>query len=150
MEGMFQDVDFSKETMMVYKQSCQKDSPNSSMATSVHPPVEMEVQVLTTGYWPVYPQFPSLQLPESLKAPQDAFAAHYKAKYQGRRMAWQYALGHCLVRCTGFAKPYDLVVSLCQALVVVQFTSDETVWTLPGLMRTVGLEDRGEVERILL
>ena len=141
-EGMFQDVDFSRETMMVYKQS-QGSGPALFSGS-----VEMEVQVLTTGYWPVYPEYPNLNLPESLKKPQEHFANHYKSKYQGRRMTWQYALGHCVVRCSGFPKIYDLVVSLCQALVLSQFTTSSRL-TLRELMNAVGLEDRDEMERII-
>jgi Cullin family/Cullin protein neddylation domain len=141
MEGMFQDVEWSRETMLVYKQSTAGTSANSS--------VEVEVQVLTTGYWPVYPIYPNLHLPDALKDPQDQFANHYKTKYQGRRMTWQYALGHCVVRANGFAKPYDFLVSLCQALVLIQFETSDTTLTLPQLLQAVGIEDRGEMERIL-
>jgi cullin-4 len=42
MEGMFQDVDWSRETMMVYKQSTADILPTENS-------VEMEAQVLTTG-----------------------------------------------------------------------------------------------------
>jgi cullin 4 len=64
-------------------------------------------------------------------------------------MTWQYALGHCIVRCYGFPKIYELVVSLCQALVLIQFTTVESQWTLPALMQAIGLEDRDEMERVL-
>ena len=141
MEGMFQDVDWSRETMMVYKQS---QSGHGAVTSSV----EMEVQVLTTGYWPVYPQFPNLQLPYALSHQQEQFTTHYKTKYQGRRMNWQYALGHCLVKCSGFGRQYELVVSLCQALVLIQFETTSK-WKLPDLMKAVGLEDRSEMERVL-
>jgi cullin-4 len=157
MEGMFQDVDWSRETMLVYKQSLQAGAPamTSSMDDSDNsssPPastVDVEVQVLTTGYWPVYPQYPNLQLPDNLKIPQEHFANHYKTKYQGRRMTWQYALGHCVVKAHGFAKPYELIVSLCQALVLIQFRNNSEPMTLPQLKLLTGLEDRDELERIL-
>ena len=144
-EGMFQDVEFSRETMMVYKQS---PAGGSGGTRNYGEGVEMEVQVLTTGYWPVYPQYPNLNLPEQLKRPQESFANHYKSKYQGRRMAWQYALGHCVVRCSGFTKVYDLVVNLCQALVLCQFTSSSQLG-IKELMDVIGLEDRDEMERIM-
>jgi hypothetical protein len=142
MEGMFQDVDWSRETMMVYKQSTADILPTENS-------VEMEAQVLTTGYWPVYPQYPNLHLPESLKEPQERFGNHYKIKYQGRRMTWQYALGHCVVRSSGFPKTYEFVVSLCQALVLIQFEEADTKLSLPTLMQAIGLEDRDEMERVL-
>jgi len=143
MEGMFQDVDWSRETMMVYKQS------NPQALASSPSSVEMEVQILTTGYWPMYPSYPNLILPTSLQEPQERFANHYKTKYQGRRMTWQYALGQCVVRANGFAKAYDLVVNLCQALTLIQFDEDCTTWRAPDLMKAVGLEDKAEMHRIL-
>jgi hypothetical protein len=158
MEGMFQDMDWSRETMTRYKQtlmSGDKTSSNSPTATSPtavgnSDPLDMDIQVLTTGYWPVYPQYPHLILPESLQRPQQQFMDHYKTKYQGRRMTWQYALGHAVVRFRPRENgpKYDLVVSLCQALVLLQFNTDGDV-RLGQLMPLVGLEERDEMERIL-
>jgi cullin-4 len=141
MEGMFQDIDWSRENMMVYKTSSDGEStPLGSL-------VEMEVQVLTTGYWPVYKNV-ELNLPESLRQPQERFVNHYKTKYQGRRMTWQYSLGHVIVRTLGFGKTYELVVALTQALVLVQFGEDSKL-TLPQLQKAVGIDDREEMERLL-
>jgi len=145
MEGMFQDIDWSREAMSRYKQTLPLMNNKGE--------VEMEAQVLTTGYWPVYPQYPHLILPESLKLPQERFTDHYKSKYQGRRMSWQYALGHCIVRATGLGKNkgkiYELVISLCQALTLVQFKNANDQFTLDQLKQAIGLEDRAEMERIL-
>ena len=147
MEGMFQDMDWSRETMTRYKQTLMDTTTENSGPDQL----DMDIQVLTTGYWPVYPQYPHLILPESLQKPQLQFTNHYKTKYQGRRMTWQYALGHAVVRFR--PRPdgpkYDLVVSLCQALVLLQFNSDDEEIKLPQLMPKVGLEDRDEMERIL-
>jgi cullin-4 len=144
MEGMFQDMDWSRETMSRYKQSVYKEGSYGGDQ------LDMDIQVLTTGYWPVYPQFPNLILPKSLKDPQEQFTNYYKTKYQGRRMTWQYALGHAVVRFkpADTGPKYDLVVSLCQALVLLQFNRDEDM-KAPQLMAAVGLEDRDEMERIL-
>ena len=144
MEGMFQDMDWSRETMNRYKQSVYQERSDGGNQ------LDMDIQVLTTGYWPVYPQFPNLILPQSLKDPQEHFTNYYKTKYQGRRMTWQYALGHCVVRFrpASAGPKYDLVVSPCQALVLLQFNSDENM-KLRQLMSAVGLDDRDEMERIL-
>jgi cullin-4 len=145
MEGMFQDMEWSRETMSVYKQS----TAASLSAALVAGGVEMEAQLLTTGYWPVYPQYPNLNMPESLKKPQEHFTNHYMTKYQGRRMTWQYALGNCVVRTTGYPKTYELVVGLIQALVLIEFEASDSRKKLPELMQAVGLEDRSEMERLL-
>ncbi|KAL3917111.1 MAG: hypothetical protein SGILL_004866, partial [Bacillariaceae sp.] len=146
MEGMFQDMDWSRETMSRYKQTQMQDASSNSYK------LETDIQVLTTGYWPVYPQYEKLILPESLLDAQNKFTEYYKSKYQGRRMTWQYALGHVVVRFnpTGTSnKKYDLIVSLCQALTLIQFNEGEDL-TIPQLMESIGLEDRDEMERILL
>ena len=68
-------------------------------------------------------------------------------------MTWQYALGHVVVRFkpndASSGSKYELLVSLCQALVLLQF-NDTNELTLQQLMSAVGLEDRGEMERVLL
>lgn len=156
MEGMFQDMDWSRETMSRYKQT-QYEHENTTFgsigASNNNYKLEMDMQVLTTGFWPVYPQYPKLILPQSLLDPQNKFADYYKTKYQGRRMTWQYALGHVVVRFKPKGEDsslmYELLVSLCQALVLLQF-NDSGELSLPQLMTAVGLEDRGEMERLLL
>ena len=143
MEGMFQDMDWSRETMTRYKQSTPQEGPTDQL--------DIDIQVLTTGYWPVYPQYPNLILPQALLDRQEHFTNYYKTKYQGRCMTWQYFLGHVTVQFkpTATAPKYSLIVSLCQALVLLQFNSGEDL-KLPQLMAAVGLEDRDEMARILL
>lgn len=156
MEGMFQDMDWSRETMSRYKQTQFHDAGGSSGTGSSSSnnnsyKLEVDIQVLTTGYWPVYPQYPNLNLPPSLSDPQDKFTEYYKSKYQGRRMTWQYALGHLVVKFKpqDTAGPkYELVVNLCQALTLLQFNNDDAL-TLPQIMVAIGLEDRDEMERVL-
>lgn len=65
-------------------------------------------------------------------------------------MTWQYALGNCVVKANfpKQRKKYDLVVSLCQALVLLCFNERDR-WTLPEIMAKTGLEDRADAERLL-
>jgi cullin-4 len=133
MEGMFQDVLWSRETMARY-------TPPAG--------IDMDVQVLTTGYWPVYPNY-ALLLPDCLEEPQNHFIEYYKKTYQGRRIAWQYSLGQVTIKARFSQKTYDLVMGLSLALVVLCFNDSEQKWTLPELSEKVGLDDRSEMERIL-
>eukprot|EP00529_Nitzschia_sp_RCC80_P005647 CAMPEP_0113500064 /NCGR_PEP_ID=MMETSP0014_2-20120614/32101_1 /TAXON_ID=2857 /ORGANISM="Nitzschia sp." /LENGTH=975 /DNA_ID=CAMNT_0000394319 /DNA_START=48 /DNA_END=2975 /DNA_ORIENTATION=- /assembly_acc=CAM_ASM_000159 len=147
MEGMFQDMDWSRETTNMYKDSLYKDTDGSTKPKDI----EMDIQVLTTGYWPVYPQYPNLILPDEMKAPQEHFAEYYKSKYQGRRMTWQYAIGQMVVRFQPreSGPKYDLLVSPTQALVLTQFNTNGEM-NLPQIMAAVGLDDRSDAELILL
>lgn len=148
MEGMFQDVDWSRETMSRYKAAKKTPllPPTASNSPNVSS-VEMDVKVLTTGYWPVYPQYPNLVLPECLVKPQGDFLDYYKTKYQGRRMQWQYALGSVDVRAQ-FDRQYHINMSVCPALVLLCFNEKES-WTLPELQQAVGFDDPSEMGRIL-
>ena len=67
MKGMFQDMEWSRQTMVVSRQSTV-----SNPATGV----DMETQLVTTGYWPVYPVYPNLNLLDTLKQPQEHFIKH--------------------------------------------------------------------------
>jgi cullin 4 len=142
MEGMFQDVEWSRETMQRWKDSTDY-VPNDKC--------EMEVQILTTGYWPVYPQYEGLVLPDAILKPQSEFANHYRTKYQGRKIVWQYALGGCQVRFrVGENKVYDLLVSLGQTLVLLCFNHpDRPRWKLSEICAAIGMPDRDEGERML-
>ena len=147
MEGMFQDMDWSRETTNMYKDSLHKDMDGSTKPKDI----EMDIQVLTTGYWPVYPQYPNLIVPDEMKAPQEHFVEYYKSKYQGRRMAWQYAIGQMVVRFQPreSGPKYDLLVSPTQALVLIQFNTNDEM-NLPQIMAAVGLDDQSDAELILL
>ena len=80
----------------------------------------MTVQVLTTGYWPVYPPSEAA-LPPAMAARREDFAGFYASKYHGRRLAWQHSLAHCIVRAHFPKGRKELDVSVFQALVLLCF-----------------------------
>jgi len=153
MEGMFQDIELSKDVMSMYRSY----SVGNKAMSGESAPIDMEVQVLTTGYWPVYPQCASLILPTLLMKQKEHFETYYNGKYQGRRIAWQHSLGTCIIRAT-FPKIgiRELLVSLPQALVLMCF-NDETAnsnakpqgLTISEIMKITGFDDRSEAERVL-
>lgn len=145
-EGMFQDIEWSRETMARYRSSPEHAEHRSGDGAAGV--VDMDVQILTTGYWPVYTQYPKLVLPTSMRTPQHQFWSHYKQKYQGRKIVWQYALGNCSVRFTLRNKQYDLIVSLCQALVLLCFNGQASK-TLGDVSKEIGFGDLEELERIV-
>ena len=150
MEGMFQDMEWSRESLARYRESPEYLSMRANRDS---PAVDMEVQILTTGYWPVYTQYKNLVVPEELTVPQENFWNYYKKKHQGRKISWQYALGNCTVAFTTSAgsktKTYDLVVTLLQGLILLCF-NDRDHWTLPELEQRVGMDEREEMERTLI
>jgi cullin-4 len=115
----------------------------------------MDVQVLTTGYWPIYPQYPNIILPPELRAHQVKFESYYQNKYQGRRIAWQYSLGNCIVKASFPKQPggKELIINLCQTLVLLCFQYEDGPngqgLTIDEIIKKTGIDDRGEVERVL-
>ena len=158
MEGMFKDMELSKDVMNHYSayRGSLEDVSSRSYSSISKTGVDMDVQVLTTGYWPVQTNHPNLNLPDSLKARKDHFESYYLSKYQGRRIAWQNTLGNCIVKAY-FPKvngPKELNVSLHQALVLQCFnveedSEDDPQFTIFDIMEKTGIEDRSEVERLL-
>eukprot|EP00559_Dactyliosolen_fragilissimus_P003262 CAMPEP_0184872658 /NCGR_PEP_ID=MMETSP0580-20130426/41416_1 /TAXON_ID=1118495 /ORGANISM="Dactyliosolen fragilissimus" /LENGTH=913 /DNA_ID=CAMNT_0027375489 /DNA_START=568 /DNA_END=3309 /DNA_ORIENTATION=- len=173
MEGMFKDVDLSRDDMRSYsaflsgkggnKADSVNDDPSSNTLLNSFPPsqhnqVDMDIQVLTTGYWPHYPPLKSLILPPSLSMHKARFDAYYKTKYQGRRIEWQNSLGSCVVSASfpRMIGERDLIVNMTQALVLLCFNinnSDHSgtgpQLTIAEVMKQTGLEDRDEAERAL-
>lgn len=152
MEGMFKDMEMSRDIMSSY--AAYKPGSNNAALTSAKA-VDMEVQVLTTGYWPVYPKYPNIILPPELLLQRGRFEYYYNEKYQGRRIAWQYSLGHCIVKAS-FPKekaPKELNVNVCQTLVLLCFQyedgPDGRGLKLDDIMKKTGIDDRAELERVL-
>ncbi len=82
LEGMFQDVGISDSVM--------KDFKKSAQATGT--PIELEVQVLTTGFWPLQTP-PPCNLIGSLRELCARFENFYGEKNNGRKLAWMPQLG---------------------------------------------------------
>mmetsp|Transcript_11985 Transcript_11985/g.17293 ORF Transcript_11985/g.17293 Transcript_11985/m.17293 type:complete len:915 (-) Transcript_11985:1399-4143(-) len=153
MEGMFKDMELSKEIIAQYSDFVRDAAAKKAMLKSSgsgirQSTVEMDVHVLTTGYWPQFPQPKSIKLPEELKAHVSKFESYYDNKYQGRRISWQYSLCTCVVKANFPGKQVDLTLTLYQALVLRCFNENDTL-RIPQIMEQTGIGDRAEVERLL-
>ncbi|KAL9190122.1 hypothetical protein ACHAXT_007333 [Thalassiosira profunda] len=156
MEGMFKDVDLGRDIMGGYAAHCAGRAAASEDANGpAGRAVDVDVRVLTTGYWPVYPQYPNIILPPEMRMQREKFERYYDDKYQGRHIAWQYSLGNCIVRASfpRAAAPKELVVNVCQSLVLLCFRNDDGPdgrgLTLDEIAKKTGIDDRGELERVL-
>ncbi|KAL7470770.1 hypothetical protein ACHAXS_011044 [Conticribra weissflogii] len=152
MEGMFKDMELSRDIMSSY--SAYSSGAINAVMDNVKP-IDVDVQVLTTGYWPVYPKYPNIILPPEILAQKSKFENYYNNKYQGRRITWQYSLGNCVVRAL-FPKQSvhkELIVNLCQSLVLLCFQYDDGQdgmgLTIDEVMAKTGIDDRNETERVL-
>ena len=157
LEGMFKDVDLSRDLMKAHNESLKKstlataistETSKSETVTETETNVESYVNVLTAGSWPTYPRA-EINLPRELERARDAFAAFYLGKHSGRKLAWLNGLGHCVLRARFDKGEKELCTSTFQAAVLLLFNSarDESM-TAREILDASGLED-GECRRTL-
>ena len=150
LEGMFQDVDLSRECQLAFQNQSSSNSnssssggggsSNSSSSSSTTGGsagyVDMQVQVLTTGYWPTPAAVHTtskagdggrIVLPLELRLSMDKFETFYANKYQGRRLLWAHSLERCIVAARFPKGKKDLEVSLFQALILKCFNKADTI-----------------------
>ncbi|GBG65908.1 hypothetical protein CBR_g54200 [Chara braunii] len=139
LEGMFKDIDLSKDIIDSFRQSAQA-------RTKLPSGIEMNVHVLTTGYWPTYPPM-EVKLPHELNVYQDIFKEFYLSKHSGRRLMWQNSLGHCVLKADFPKGKKELSVSLFQTVVLMLF-NDEDRLSYQEIKDATGIEDR-ELRRTL-
>lgn len=141
LEGMFKDMELSKDILVHFKQFVQhQDLPGS---------IDMVVSILTMGYWPTYTPV-EVHLPNEMVQYQESFKRFYIGKHGGRKLQWQNTLGHCVVKADfgpSAEEKKELQVSLFQTLVLLMFNEGER-FTLDDIKQATGIED-GELRRTL-
>jgi len=140
LEGMFKDMDLSEDVIQAYKE---QESEGSESAPKE---VDLNVKVLTNGFWPPYPSI-NIELPPEVKGLQEDFNEFYTKRHNGRRLTWQNTLGQCMLKADYAGGKKELQVSLFQAIVLLQF-NDVDALTLSEIGKNTGLEE-GELQRTL-
>eukprot|EP01038_Epipyxis_sp_PR26KG_P004921 gene4921-6884_t len=110
LEGMFVDINMSKQIMEDFKRTI--------YATSC--PIELEVHVLTTGYWPI-DTIPLCRLPTSLLDCCTYFNNFYLEKNSGRKLSWLPSYGSVDIKASFPSGKKDLNVSTYQMCLLMQF-----------------------------
>ncbi|OQS06850.1 Cullin family protein [Thraustotheca clavata] len=142
LEGMFKDIDLSRSVMVQFQQHHASQLALSNLKQKM----DMQVHVLTTGFWPPYVPT-EINMPAVLLPLKSIFESFYTAKYQGRQLQWQHSLGHCLVKSTFPKGRKELAVSLFQALVLFCFNGRDVIG-FKEIKEQTGIED-GELRRTL-
>jgi cullin 3 len=116
LEGMFNDMRISRDMRSAYK----------AHAKSSDGPVDMEVDVLTNGYWPSQNVKPCI-LPPLVQDAIDRFSKFYLEKHTGRKLSWQTSAGSAEIRATFGGKKHDLCVSTYQMCILLLFSDEDTL-----------------------
>ncbi|KAK9826788.1 hypothetical protein WJX81_000888 [Elliptochloris bilobata] len=139
LEGMFNDMELSHDIVSAFHRS-------ATAKSRIPPGFDMNVSILTSGYWPTYPILDAV-LPEELSRSQAVFKDFYLSKHSGRRLVWHNSLGTCVLRAQFPKGLKELSVSLFQATVLMLF-NDADELALEDIAAATGIEDR-ELRRTL-
>ncbi|MEE6470612.1 hypothetical protein FKM82_009015 [Ascaphus truei] len=138
LEGMFKDMELSKDVMVQFKQHVQNHSDPGN--------IDLTVNILTMGYWPTYTPM-DIHLPAEMVKLQEVFKTFYLGKHSGRRLQWQSTLGHAVLKAEFKEEKKELQVSLFQTLVLLMFNEGEE-FSFEEIKIATGIED-GELRRTL-
>uniref|UniRef100_A0A8D3C625 Cullin-4A n=1 Tax=Scophthalmus maximus TaxID=52904 RepID=A0A8D3C625_SCOMX len=138
LEGMFKDMELSKDIMIQFKQYMQNQSEPSN--------IELTVNILTMGYWPSYTPM-EVHLPPEMVKLQEVFKLFYLGKHSGRKLQWQPTLGHAVLKSEFKEGKKELQVSLFQTLVLLMFNEGEE-FSIEEIRTATGIEE-GELKRTL-
>jgi len=138
LEGMFNDMRISRDMQDAYKAHKRSAEFQRSGESSAHgKPIDIEVDVLTNGYWPSH-NVPPCTLPPQVQEAIDRFSKFYLEKHTGRKLQWQTSAGAAELKATfGTAPDYrrhELCMSTYQMCILLLFNDKDTL-TL-GQIRT--------------
>ncbi|XP_004704475.2 cullin-4A isoform X1 [Echinops telfairi] len=138
LEGMFKDMELSKDIMVHFKQYIQNQSDPGS--------IDLTVNILTMGYWPTYTPMEVHLNPEMIKL-QEVFKTFYLGKHSGRKLQWQTTLGHAVLKAEFKEGKKEFQVSLFQTLVLLMFNEGDE-FRFEDIKMATGIED-SELRRTL-
>uniref|UniRef100_A0A8C6PDR3 Cullin-4A n=1 Tax=Nothobranchius furzeri TaxID=105023 RepID=A0A8C6PDR3_NOTFU len=139
LEGMFKDMELSKDIMIQFKQVYMQNQSEPSN-------IELTVNILTMGYWPSYTPM-EVHLPSEMVKLQEVFKLFYLSKHSGRKLQWQPTLGHSVLKAEFKEGKKELQVSLFQTLVLLMFNEGED-FGMEEIRTATGIEEM-ELKRTL-
>ena len=151
LEGMFTDMQLSKDTMSAFRESTQFTQLPPRTSSSDAPRTELDVRMLTAGYWPVKATAPCC-LPTIVNTICEKFSSFYLQKYEGRKLTWITHHGAADVRANYPSDPKlskDFTVSTFQMCILLMFNKHSTL-SLQEIIDGVNCQDIIEFKRHLL
>jgi cullin 3 len=149
LEGMFNDMRISRDMRDAYKTYKRNQELHGECAARQ---VEIEVDVLTNGYWPSQ-NVPPCTLPQSIQEAIDRYSRYYLEKHTGRKLSWQTSGGTAELKATFGCGPdkfrrHELLVSTYQMCILLLFNNKD-VLTLGQIRSETHIPDQ-ELRRHLI
>jgi len=140
LEGMFKDVQLSKDMMQKFKKDVFDSEKNLD--------IQLDVNVCTTGYWPSRANVPS-NLPQDVALACDKFKRFYLNQHSGHKLDWRLDQGQAEVQTVFSPKvKRTLIVTTYQMMIMLVFNSYKTP-TYKQILDITGIP-RGDIANHLL
>ena len=144
--GMFNDLKTSADLLMIYQRDRCLASDSAKASTAA---CELDVSVLTSGFWPAVSEPPCI-LPLSVQRTVEQFETFYLARHSGRRLRWSTLKGSAEIRATfgssSTARRHELSVSTYQMCVLMLFNDSEKL-SFRSIQATLGIIGSSELRR---
>jgi len=151
LEGMFNDMRISADMRDAYKTHKRRQETQVAAAPGHKKPVDIEVDVLTNGYWPSQ-KVPPCTLPTQVQDAIKKFSDFYLEKHSGRKLSWQTSAGSADLKAAFGSAPnyrrHELIVSTYQMCILLLFNEKETL-TLGEIRSATHIPDQ-ELRRHLI
>ena len=152
LEVMFNDMRISRDTRDAYNTHRKAQQARQAVSGGGGKSVDIQVDVLTTGYWPSQ-NVPPCTLPAPVNEAIERFSEFYLDKHTGRKLSFQTSTGSAELRATFGTGPnkyrrHDLCVSTYQMCILMLFNEKSSL-TL-GEIRTATAVPDQELRRHLI
>ncbi|KAI9591975.1 cullin 3 [Syncephalis fuscata] len=134
LEGMFNDIKLSSDIMRNFKDDQSEREDKDSIG-------EINVQVLTSTYWPITQTSDQCVLPLSLRQAQERFTSFYLAQYSGRKLMFQMNMGTVEVRAYFNEKRHDLIIPTYALAILMLFEQTDDWITYDQLLAETGIPE---------
>lgn len=151
LEGMFNDMRISRDMQDTYR-AYRRTQESQGESTGGGKQVDIEVDVLTNGYWPSQ-NVPPCTLPNIIQEAIDRYSKYYLEKHTGRKLSWQTSAGAAELKATFGTGPdklrrHELCVSTYQMCILLLFNNTDTL-TLGQIRSETHIPDQ-ELRRHLI
>ena len=119
-ETMFKDFRLSMEINNEFRLKLEKIYEEDSLFSASQNFFDMEVHVLTTGFWPITNPY-TCQLPEEILCWKQFFEDFYNSKFKGRKLKWVTNLGTANLRGVFNGPKKELICSSNQMCILMLF-----------------------------
>lgn len=140
LEGMFTDMQLSKDVVQGFKDSAEAERLPASM--------KMEMNILTAGFWPI-PSTDSCVLPFPATECVSVFDSYYHRKFEGRKLVWVTHQGNAELRASFPTTTKHLTVTTYQMAILMLFNKADKL-SLEEIQRRTNIRDDVDFKRHLL